>query len=782
MSRGQGPRESVREQQAPGREWWRVWSTGLLVAVAVLAAALSLDAVFQDPPSGWLPPAARPLLAGLAGATLVRSLGPRMIRPLAVGLVVAAWTWCHQWWPDALAGGVVPRGPTLEAIADSAVQLQETIWTDIIPVTATPAVLAGLGAALALTALVADALAAGLRSPALAGLPLLILIGAAAALTAGSTPWLALAVAAAAWLGLLALDRGPAPRTVTARTGTARTGSARPRTVGTARWGTVAAAVVALVALGAAQTGLPMLTSGLAPEGRRIILGPGSGPVDPASDLGERLRSGTGYAGITYETEDDRGVYLRTAVVDDVMSVPWAANPPEYAGAPSTVDLAPAATRLDPPAASEEDDAADADSEDDGRPWDLVTVTLERWRGNWVPLPDQALAVEPSPEGWSWQLDPRTSTGYRGGTDPVDTSYRTAVLPIEVGLEELAAQAGRIAPQEVFNRWGADEELEGSELQRLAEDLTDGSDTTVERAAALQEYLLSDRFTYSETAPVDRGYDGTGLEMTEQFLDAGAGYCIHFASAMVMMAQSVDIPARVVVGYAPVAGTGGQHRVTADRAHAWPELYLAGIGWVPFEPTPTVGRIPGYSQPEQTQAPTPAADPMADASGPSPDASPSEPSPTDDAGPGGSGGPGTSGAPAVPLATVLTVAVVLALVVLVLATPAWLRRRRRNRRLVDGSVAGLWAELEDTAVDLGVGREAHESEQVFAARLGVDPAVAEGILWARYAPADEAAPDAGTLVPAVRTRLTELEESAEPAVRRRARWFPRSLVPEPFRR
>ena len=51
------------------------------------------------------------------------------------------------------------------------------------------------------------------------------------------------------------------------------------------------------------------------------------------------------------------------------------------------------------------------------------------------------------------------------------------------------------------------------------------------------------------------------------------------------------IPARVAVGFTP--GDGGTRRrcttCEGKHAHAWPEVYFTGIGWVPFEPTPTRG-------------------------------------------------------------------------------------------------------------------------------------------------------------------------------------------------
>ncbi|MGW9552352.1 transglutaminase domain-containing protein, partial [Citricoccus zhacaiensis] len=623
-----------------------------------------------------------------------------------------------------------------------------------------------------------------------------------------------------------------------------------------AGWGTVAAAGIAVGALIVAQLTLPFLSAGLAPEGQRFILGQGTGPVNPAADLSQELRSGQGYAGITYETDDGLGVYLRTAVVDDVMASPWDANPPQYAGDPTNTSFYPAAAHLAEIEGGDGGDASDvsdggnagdaagtdgtdgtADTGEGSAPpsWDLVSLTLDGWAGNWAPLPDQTVAIEPTVGEWGWQVDPTTFSAYRQEASPVDISYQTAVLPLDLTFEELADRAGAIAPQGVYNRWGADPALEGSAVQELAEELTAGTDNPVEQAVALQDHLLSDDFTYSETAPVEQGYDGSGLELTEQFLEAGAGYCIHFASAMVMMAQSVDIPARVVVGYAPVGAVDGRHRVTADRAHAWPELYIDQVGWVPFEPTQSVGRVPSYAQSEDTAEPTAAPDPSVEGRGasPSPSASEETESSGDDTGPDTSAGSGTPGAPGVPVGVLLALAGTILAVMLLLVLPRGLRHRRRQTRLSSGSAPRAWAEVEDTAVDLGLGRKPHESEQAFIARVtavaelsdasaeavvagtaarspdlkaagvaegppdleaaeaaGGPPdleaaadTLVEAITWHRYAPEDAPQPrGAEDGAEAARVIIAGLEDGADPAGRRRARWFPRSLVPEPLRR
>ena len=57
-------------------------------------------------------------------------------------------------------------------------------------------------------------------------------------------------------------------------------------------------------------------------------------------------------------------------------------------------------------------------------------------------------------------------------------------------------------------------------------------------------------------------------------------------------------PGRLTGATVSVAGQGAlpEFEVDARDAHAWPELYFQGLGWVPFEPTPSRGVVPPYAQ------------------------------------------------------------------------------------------------------------------------------------------------------------------------------------------
>jgi transglutaminase-like putative cysteine protease len=66
------------------------------------------------------------------------------------------------------------------------------------------------------------------------------------------------------------------------------------------------------------------------------------------------------------------------------------------------------------------------------------------------------------------------------------------------------------------------------------------------------------------------------------------GYCDFYASAMVVMARAVGLPARIAIGYAtqPVDDNSVQ-TIYQINSHSWAEVYFAGYGWVEFEPTAT---------------------------------------------------------------------------------------------------------------------------------------------------------------------------------------------------
>jgi protein-glutamine gamma-glutamyltransferase len=79
-----------------------------------------------------------------------------------------------------------------------------------------------------------------------------------------------------------------------------------------------------------------------------------------------------------------------------------------------------------------------------------------------------------------------------------------------------------------------------------------------------------------------------GVDAVDHFLfETRRGFCEHIASAMAVMLRSVGIPTRLVAGFGPGGRNPltGYYEVRFADAHAWVEVYYAGIGWVPYDPT-----------------------------------------------------------------------------------------------------------------------------------------------------------------------------------------------------
>jgi hypothetical protein len=80
------------------------------------------------------------------------------------------------------------------------------------------------------------------------------------------------------------------------------------------------------------------------------------------------------------------------------------------------------------------------------------------------------------------------------------------------------------------------------------------------------------------------------------------GYCEQFSGTFAAMARAVNLPSRVMVGFTQgQLRADGLYHVAGRHAHAWPEVWFDGYGWVSFEPTPGRG-APGAEQHTGRQA------------------------------------------------------------------------------------------------------------------------------------------------------------------------------------
>ena len=144
-------------------------------------------------------------------------------------------------------------------------------------------------------------------------------------------------------------------------------------------------------------------------------------------------------------------------------------------------------------------------------------------------------------------------------------------------------------------------------VRDLAAEVTAGQPTTYDAMVALQNWFRSE-FDYSLEVP-----QGHGTSAIEAFLRQRIGYCEQFAGTFAAMARSLGVPARVAVGFTPGLGGNGEYTVLGKNAHAWPEVWFDGLGWVAFEPTPGRGApgARGYTgvDPDQDDTVPPPAEP-----------------------------------------------------------------------------------------------------------------------------------------------------------------------------
>ncbi|MBR4759628.1 MAG: hypothetical protein IK078_05710 [Lachnospiraceae bacterium] len=121
--------------------------------------------------------------------------------------------------------------------------------------------------------------------------------------------------------------------------------------------------------------------------------------------------------------------------------------------------------------------------------------------------------------------------------------------------------------------------------QTFMDQLLAGAETDYDKLSRIEMCLMEMNYTLSPGA-IPKSVD-TPAEFLDYFLfEKQEGYCNHFATAFILMARHAGIPARFVQGFRVKRGDDPETVVTSFMAHAWPEAYIDGVGWIPFEPTP----------------------------------------------------------------------------------------------------------------------------------------------------------------------------------------------------
>ncbi len=110
---------------------------------------------------------------------------------------------------------------------------------------------------------------------------------------------------------------------------------------------------------------------------------------------------------------------------------------------------------------------------------------------------------------------------------------------------------------------------------------SDPNATPYDQARAIERFLR--QYPYSLDVPLPP----PDVDMTDYFLfDLQRGFCDYYATAMVVLARTVGLPARLGTGFLqPPAAESGEQLIRQSSAHSWAEIYFPGTGWVEFEPT-----------------------------------------------------------------------------------------------------------------------------------------------------------------------------------------------------
>ncbi|HEX6352721.1 DUF3488 and transglutaminase-like domain-containing protein [Actinophytocola sp.] len=208
-----------------------------------------------------------------------------------------------------------------------------------------------------------------------------------------------------------------------------------------------------------------------------------------------------------------------------------------------------------------------------------VEVTIGKLTGPWLPAPGRPTATDVADavvdvSSGSMVLPSGARQGFtysvKSTVDaPEDADLLAATVPTDG-----AAQKYLALPKLPFS------------LAEYARRTVADARTPFEKAVAIEEVVRAGRQPDAE-APV-----GSSYARLEEFLfgapgtsGAQEGTAEQFASAYAVLGRAVGLPTRVVVGFQPVRpGPDGTAVVRAVDATAWPEVYFAGWGWVPFDP------------------------------------------------------------------------------------------------------------------------------------------------------------------------------------------------------
>lgn len=697
--------------------------SSLVAALAGLVAAWPITTLVDG--GEWVRGAVFMVLLGVGAGIVGRALGlpEAAVFWLEVLVVLAAL------WLVFLAGS--PDG-SLEGLRSLVTEADQTIRKYSAPAPETTGLRFVIVALVALLTVLTDAISVGLRSPAVAGLPLMsIYLISAANTTAGLNPMYFVA-AAGCWLLMLALQTRSDVNRWSNTTAMSTAPAALSDRLGLGGFASMAriAAVVALV-------GALLLPHALPSSAPRFLgngLGHRDGSVGTVGlsstlDISRSLVSNDRTPVLTYSTTDPNPQPLRVMTSSTYADGQWSADLGAFTEPgrnDSPMQLPDGLSRRTPFTEQK------------------LQVTSSTLLPGQLAAPTPTLGLSLPDVGWDY--DPQTSV-----IRPARTATHYAVTYAKLGA---GARPSSLELPSGFERNLA---LDPNALPQLraTDRAISSSSSPFDRALAIQTYLRSGGgFAYSLTLPAP-GTDANGqpLDPLTSFLRTKVGYCTQFATAMVMLARLNGIPARVAIGFLPGSALGdNRYEVLRSDAHAWPELYFPGLGWTRFEPTPgsRSGSLPPYAVSITPTNPSQSTTPTTTAPSQRPTTTAGRSSTTTADTGTTAGGPSGVGTVVTFIGWLVLVGALIGLLgsLLPFAARQEAQRRRREARTSLERVEMEWTGLQDNLSDLGVPDPPHVSPRALrrhydsAAGLGTEAGQAlkratDTLERARYAPPQE---------------------------------------------
>ena len=172
--------------------------------------------------------------------------------------------------------------------------------------------------------------------------------------------------------------------------------------------------------------------------------------------------------------------------------------------------------------------------------------------------------------------------------------YAVYSQPRAPDLDRLRAQDPRTAPDDVATVYTQLPADLSPRIGQLAQEWGGGGATPLDRVLLLQDRLRN-TFAYSLDQEPSR-YPDPLLAFLDEVQE---GHCEYFASGLAVMLRTMDIPARLVNGFAGAEWNpvGGYWVIRQLHAHSWVEVWFPEDGWIIFDPTPsTPGTLDGQAR------------------------------------------------------------------------------------------------------------------------------------------------------------------------------------------